>query len=113
MDDVSRVVVYLASPAVGCVAALRAYAALCVADALRRGEHPIPPNALYVPSDVDALSAEDEMDLVIRPEVIARCDVFVAYADMGWTAGMVQERDNALLVGMAVEERYLSRATLA
>lgn len=108
-----QTIVYLASPCSGDVDVARAYALLCVADALGRGDYPVAPTALFVSAFDSFITEDEELQAATMGEVIARCDVFAAYIDMGWTPAMVAERDRALASGMPVEERRVCSSVQA
>ena len=101
--------VVVESPYAGDVAANTEYARRCVADSLRRGEHPIASHLLYTQPDVlrDDVPEERQRGIEAGLAWAELADTTVVYMDRGLSSGMALGVQRAKDAGRRVVRRWL------
>jgi hypothetical protein len=103
-----QLVVFIASPFAGDVEANITYARAATLDSLRRGEAPYAPHLLY-PQVLDGDDVPEDRRAGMRAgvSVLARCDLFAVYEDLGISSGMRSEITYATEHGIRIEKRRI------
>lgn len=84
-----------------------AYARLCLADSLARGEAPFASHLLYPQCLDDATPSERQQGMMAGFEWGKCAELCVVYTDRGITPGMKAGIQNAFDAGLAIERRTL------
>lgn len=82
--------VVIESPYAGDIPRNVRYARACMADSLRRGEHPIASHLLYTQPGIlrDEVPGERRLGIDAGLAWAAKADAVVFYTDLGWSPGM-------------------------
>lgn len=97
------------SPYAGDIKGNTAYARLCMADSLKRGEYPLASHLLYTQQGIlnDSIPAEREMGIKAGLEWAKHADLTAVYLDKGITKGMREGIENAKKAGRRIEYRKI------
>lgn len=99
--------VFIASPYAGDIVKNEAYARLCMADSLNRGEAPFVPHLLYTQVLPEDGGEGRRRGLEAAKAMLLGCELLAVYMDNGSSVGVQGEVVHALRNGIAIEHRWL------
>lgn len=105
--------VFVESPYAGDIGRNLDYARECMADSIRRGEHPFASHLLYTQHGIlcDDVPEERERGINAGFAFARLCHASVFYTDRGWSPGMKHGEDRARRDGRAILHRSVCNGT--